>query len=520
MYKLTHGLNGLILGWSLVAVPLWIGMRHGRAPLQKWVWSPITALGLMFVAVIVAAILGWPFGLEKHSVPQIALNLASFIAVGYLCGRYVFRSLPVEAHKRGALLQDGKIGPQTNLPQKRQGVVTLAGMEMSPEDEVKHFKIIGTTGTGKSTAIRELLTGALARGDRAIIADPDGGYQSRFYDPHRGDVILNPFDANSVRWDLFGDIGQLYDIEHLASALIPLGDEGPGREWRGYARTFFVAVTRHCFKSGRHDLGELWRLLINAPRDELKPIVAGSPAEPLLESEVAKMFGATRSVVLSAIAPLEYIKDQLGQSFSVRPWIRSGSGVLFIPYQAGQIEALRTMIAAWMKLAIFETMSGREGVDQRLWFIVDELDALGAIDGLKDALARLRKFGGRCVLGFQSIAQVSSTYGRGQAHTIVENCGITVILRCSASEGGGTSRFCSELIGQREVTRAEHSRGSSYSTSFFGSGGSHASKNVSYRQVTESAVMPAEIEQLPDLAGFLKVASAPAWMRVTFTLRP
>ena len=43
-------------------------------------------------------------------------------------------------------------------------------------DETKHFKMVGTTGTGKSTAIRELLDGALARGDRAVIADPDGGY--------------------------------------------------------------------------------------------------------------------------------------------------------------------------------------------------------------------------------------------------------------------------------------------------------------------------------------------------------
>ena len=34
-----------------------------------------------------------------------------------------------------------------------------------------------------------------------------------------------------------------------------------------------------------------------------------------------------------------------------------------------------------MRLAIFEAMNGRER-DQRLWFIVDELDALGAIDGL------------------------------------------------------------------------------------------------------------------------------------------
>ena len=84
-----------------------------------------------------------------------------------------------------------------------------------------------------------------------------------------------------------------------------------------------------------------------------------------------------------------------------------------MPYRAGQIAALRSTISAWMRLAIFEAMNREEG-DQRLWFVVDELDALGQIDGLKDALARLRKFGGRCVLGFQSIAQVSSTYGAGK----------------------------------------------------------------------------------------------------------
>lgn len=88
---------------------------------------------------------------------------------------------------------------------------------------------------------------------------------------------------------------------------------------------------------------------------------------------------------------------------------------------ADQIAALRSIISAWLRLAIFQTMTEGEG-DKKLWFVVDELDAFGPIDGLKDALARLRKFGGRCVLGFQSIAQVSSTYGYGEAQTIVENC--------------------------------------------------------------------------------------------------
>ena len=40
-----------------------------------------------------------------------------------------------------------------------------------------------------------------------------------------------------------------------------------------------------------------------------------------------------------------------------------------------------------------------------------------------------------------------------EAQTLVENCGNSLILRCSASENGGTSQFASRLIGEREVLR-------------------------------------------------------------------
>jgi type IV secretory pathway TraG/TraD family ATPase VirD4 len=160
-------------------------------------------------------------------------------------------------------------------------------------------------------------------------------------------------------------------------------------------------------------------------------------------------------------------------------------------------------------------MSGAES-DQHLWFVVDELDALGAIDGLKDALARLRKFGGRCVLGFQSIAQVSSTYGAGDAQTVIENCGNTLILRCSASEGGGTSHFASRLIGEREIVRRQITRGRDRE-GFFSGRNSRRSTQVSEQHVTEVAVMPSELEQLPDLVGYLKTASARAWTQVSIT---
>ena len=99
-------------------------------------------------------------------------------------------------------------------------------------DETKHFKMIGTTGTGKSTAIRELLEGALARGDRAVIADPDGGYLNRFYDPTRGDVILNPFDPRAHTWNIYGEL----TASPRRRATRPLADPRPRRRRQELAR--------------------------------------------------------------------------------------------------------------------------------------------------------------------------------------------------------------------------------------------------------------------------------------------
>ena len=104
--------------------------------------------------------------------------------------------------------------------------------------------------------------------------------------------------------------------------------------------------------------------------------------------------------------------------------------------------------------------------------------------------------------------------GRGDAQTIVENCG-KLILRCSASEGGGTALFASQLIGQREVLRRHVSRTDARDgTSVFAR--RRRSTTESDQVVTEPAVLPAEIEQLPDLAGYAKLASNPLWYRVRF----
>lgn len=518
---ILHSGFGLGLAYVSVQGPMLVAMIRARTGLLQMLHSPMIAAPLTIATGLGLAL----FGPALQGAGAV-LGAVCFGGLGYATGHALAKS-----RVRGPVLQRGaKViavrqaeAAPPELARSAGGALgrglglTLAGIPVPPGDETKHFKIIGTTGTGKSTAISELLGGALRRGDRAVIADPDGGYLRRYYDADRGDVILNPFDQRSVKWDLFAEIQQRYDVEQLARSLIP-DHEGADPIWSSYARTLFCAVTREAHAAGVRDVGELYRLLVIAPTEELRLLTAGTPAQPFLEENNERMFRSIRSVTSSAVESLQHIAAQQGSAFSVRQWIQRGrsdtgpsarGGVLFIPYRADQIAALRSTVSAWMRIGIFESMAGPER-DQHLWFIVDELDALGKIDGLKDALARLRKFGGRCVLGFQSIAQVASTHGVGDAHTIVENCGNIVILRCSASDGGGTSRFASTLIGQREVLRSTASRTRRFGE-FLGS------VTRSEQIHIEPAVMGSEIEQLPDLAGFLKFASYDRWLRVHLT---
>jgi hypothetical protein len=520
LQALTHGTSALVIAYALVLAALVAGLAQAHAAAHKYLLAPLLAALLLLLVALCISLLGAALhavGLSAGWI-QPTVGFLSSMTIGFIGGRALALAPTVREakHRRGAVV--------SKMPVKEIQVhatvpVTLASVSIPLADETKHFKIIGTTGTGKSTAIHEILSAALSRGDRAVIADPDRGYLNRYYDPERGDVILNPFDPDARKWDLFGEITEDYDIDQLARALIP--DSGnEDRVWNEYARTLFTEVVRQLRTSDVCDERELSRVLNKADDDELGRMLEGTAAARFFKQGNEKMLASTQAVLASAVRVFEYTTKREARPLSVRAWVREGreglgkgrGGVLFLPYKAVEIAALRRLISAWMRLSIFEAMNGEEG-DQRLWFIVDELDALGEIDGLKDALARLRKFGGRCVLGFQSIAQVSGLYGKGTAETIVENCGNTLILRCSASERGGTSEFASKLIGQREVMHTTLSI-----TRRSGEWRSSTSKSEQLR--IEPAVMASEIERLPDLTGYLKIASVPDWQMATLTVEP
>ena len=507
-----HGSDSLLLGYAIVLATALATLAIRRSGPRAWFVAPVLALVCLLASALAGglllAVLEHVLGGAPPKPLAQLLMAASLVGSGIAAGRWLTAVPRRERHKRGTEFAEVKAGVRgaTDAP------LRFAGAPLALADETKHFKLIGTTGTGKSTAIRALLRGAIKRGDRAVFSDPDGGYCAEFYDPARGDVILNPFDSRSFKWDLFGELRTSYDFDQLARSLVGEGS-GAEQSWRSYAQTLLSAILRRAETTGVRDVGELYRLLTAAPLEELRILLDGSPAQPFLEPGNERMFGSVRAVATARTTALDYVRAQTAPAFSIRDWVEKGSGLLFLTYRADQIAALHSIVSTWLRIAIFQTMSQGER-DHRLWFVIDELDAIGAIDGLKDALARLRKFGGRCLLGFQSIAQLSALYGGSDSQTIVENCGNTLILRCSASEQGGTARFASRLIGDREVVRDSVSR--SHSGGAFGA--ARGSVGISSQHVIEPAVLPSEIEQLPDLRGFLKLASQPTWARVTLQL--
>jgi hypothetical protein len=112
--------------------------------------------------------------------------------------------------------------------------ISVAGVPMPTSVETLHLLVGGPTGSGKSVLIREMAFSALLRGDRIVVADPNGDMVAKFH--RRGDVILNPYDSRGLGWTFFNEIRAEYDFKRFALSLVPRGQTKEEEEWCAYAR--------------------------------------------------------------------------------------------------------------------------------------------------------------------------------------------------------------------------------------------------------------------------------------------
>ena len=377
-----------------------------------------------------------------------------------------------------------------------QAPVHIGRVPWPVELECRHLLIPGTTGAGKSQAIMRIVHEARVRGDRGLIADCGGLYVSSFF-RQKKDLLLCPGDARSVKWNPFLDIESIYDYQNLARATIPDGT-GADAQWNHYGQTLIAAVLKALHRSGDHSVLRLVHLVCNAPVDELQPLLEGSEAEVLTQKANDRFLGSTRAVVSTYLLPWSLLPD--GGDFSIKRWIREGAQNqwLFLPYKDNQAATVRSLISAWLQLAVLETLSLPLERCRRTWLIADEFDSLGKISIMRDALTKLRKYRTSCVLGLHSIDQLRSTYGNDEAGVLLSCLSSKLFLRQSDP---ATARWASEDLGQRQIRRTEKSQNQRSGLDLNGK-----NETASEHTQTEPLVLPSELSNLPDMVGYLNLA--------------
>jgi len=167
--------------------------------------------------------------------------------------------------------------------------IQLGGITIPESIEFEHFLIIGSSGAGKSTAIRSMLDQIQERGQPTIVIDRESEYVQQYYNEAHGDVILNPLDRRCPYWSPWSELRDdsfTVDAAAIAASLI-----------RGRARTanevFFQESTRTVIEAILHIMrdqrstDDLLRF-VGLPREQLHEALQGTPAYPLIDPKAAE----------------------------------------------------------------------------------------------------------------------------------------------------------------------------------------------------------------------------------------
>ncbi len=331
--------------------------------------------------------------------------------------------------------------------------VELGGILIPCKLESQHFLLVGAPGSGKSTAIRRVLRQIEARGDSAVVLDPECEYLPEFFRPKRGDLILNPLDTRCPAWTPWSELrpsSEAMDAEALASALVPdpantFSQGGADYFFRQSARTLIVGLLE-AVKSRKP--GEIPKLLA-LPRAKLKEALRGTPAEALIDPGAHEQGAGIVATAFNATSSFRHLPQSAEQDWSALEWARTREGWLFLSSTEDSREAALPLQSVWLDCIVRRLMAD-DGSRGKVWIIADELPVLRRQAELETLVVRGRKRGLCAVLGLQAITQLRAIYGHDQTATLAAAPATKLILRTGEAE---TARWSSAQIGEREVTR-------------------------------------------------------------------
>lgn len=356
--------------------------------------------------------------------------------------------------------------------------------------ESSHLLIMGDTGAGKSSLIRQLLQQVEWRHETAIVYDPAREYTPQFYTPDRGDQILNPLDARSPAWRPADELQHETEALTIASSLFSDRPHDP---------PFFVEAPRRIFAhllTLRPTADELATWLCH--EEEIDRRVAGTPYAKMIDAHApAQRSGVLGSLnmVADALQLLPPVHQTVA-TWSAVDWSAHRKGWLFFTSTPETRDRLLPLISLWLDLLVLRLMNQGQPHPRRVWIVLDELASLQRLPQLHTAITEARKANTPVVLGFQGRSQLETRYGH-DAEVMLSQPATKVFLRTSEPHA---ARWVSESIGDVEIERLAESRSS-------GATPTRASTNYGLHRQVEPLVMPSEISGLPDLRGYMKLGN-------------
>jgi len=353
--------------------------------------------------------------------------------------------------------------------------------------EASHVLLIGDTGSGKSSAIRQLLRQVADRGESAIVYDPAMDFLGEFYDPKRGDLILNPLDQRCPYWGLGDEIDRPETATTIAAAMLPDKD---------YEKAFFTDAPRRV-------LAHLLRSKPQ-PRDILRmmadPIcieaaVKGTPLAALLDPGAPAQRAGVLSSLNMVADSLELLPEweHTRRTFATAEWYTERKRWVFLTSSAAYRQRVLPLHSAWLDLFILRMMGYCEDQAAKpVWFVIDELASLNKLPQLHTAVTENRKYGNPVVMGLQGRSQLEKRYGQ-DAEAMLSQPATKIFLKTSEPRA---AKWISEAIGEIEVERLKESRSM---------GLLRSKKSFSMEIATKPLIMASEIAGLAPLTGFIKL---------------
>ncbi|EER20885.1 MULTISPECIES: type IV secretion system DNA-binding domain-containing protein [spotted fever group] len=373
--------------------------------------------------------------------------------------------------------------------------IKFAGLSIVKNSERQHILITGTTGTGKTNMLNELLPQIRSNNEKAIIVDMTGSYVDRFYDPSNGDIILNPFDSRTSNWLPWNDIVDTEDFDDLASHFS--SNNGMGRN-SFFDRTAELVLAEALKKYAvSRDLEELLRITTYSSNSEFAKAFENTAVAGMINNSAPETSTGVQATLSKNIAALKHLADM--GDFSISKWCNDedNKSWLFLTALPSQRATLSPLLSAWISVALKALMSRDIGSTiENLWFIMDELPALGKINSLNTALAESRKYGGCFVAGIQNIFQLDKIYGSPAANDLLDLFNSKFIFRVGDQQ---TAHRSAMMLGEQEIRKTQESLS-------YGSNTIRDGVNINTIEQKKMQVLPAEIMSLPNLSCFVKLA--------------